>query len=201
MSQHDDLFQELGRTLDVTPSRDFADGVRSRIARRRLIMRTTMSGLAIAASLLLVVVAKWPADIAVPNGAERSPRALALGTVAGAEAPALHQAPGSAVRTRAERSPRALALGTVAGAEAPALHQDRLLVVTNQMAVLRAVWANQHVTAGETEAPVVEELPTTGPTPVVIEPVRVLPVVIVDSRTPTEGLPVIRRAVAALETK
>lgn len=189
MSQHDDLFQELGRTLDVAPSRDFADGVRSRIARRRLIMRTTMSGLAIAASLLLVVVARWP------DPAERSPRALALGTVAGAEAPALHQDP-LTPGMPARQVRRAGVVQEVAEAE-----PDRLQVVTNQMAVLQAIWADQRVTAGETEAPLVEAATTTELAPVVIEPVVVLPVVIADQRTPTEGLPIIRRAVAALETK
>lgn len=213
MSEHDDLFRELGRTLDVTPSRDFADGVRSRITRRRVVMRTTMAGLAIAASVLLVVVVQWPGPTGRSPRAERSPRALALGTVAGAEAPALHQDPDlvarpsaerspSAVRSpRAERSPRALALGTVAGAEAPALHQDRLQVVTNQMAVLLAEWAGQRVTGGETETTTVEAVATFELTPVVVEPVVVLPVVIVDQRATVEGFPIVRRAIAALETK
>lgn len=188
MSQHDDLFHELSRTLDVSPSRDFADGVRSRIARRRRVMRSAMSGLAIAASLLLVMLVRWPE----PSRSIEVLPADKAPVVAVSNVVSPSVAAGSVPQPR--RSNR------VTRVAEPATEPDPLRVVTNQMAVLQAVWANQQVT-GETEAPVVEELPTTGPAPVVIEPVRVLPVVIADQRTPIEGLPIIRRAVAALETK
>ncbi len=187
MNQHDDLFQELGRTLDVAPSRNFADGVRSRIARRRLVMRTTMSGLAIAASLLLVVVTQWP-EPAEPN----LPSAVAANNVTSFAA---------TPTVRAEVEPTAAAPQPRRATQVALVTEpDRLLVVTNQMAVLQAIWAGHRVTAGETETPPVE-VTIIETTPVVVEPVRVLPVVVVDNRAPIEGFPIIRRAVAALETK
>lgn len=185
MSQHDDLFQELGRTLDVSPSRDFVEGVRARIARRRLIVRSTMSGLAIAASVLLVVVIRWPEPAQpvaiVPMDA---PPVAALS----------HIAPPAAASVTPPVAPQPRRV-------TPEAEPDRLHVVTNQMAVLRAAWAGHQVTAGETEAPPVEVVTAPDPAPIVVEPVRVLPVVIADQRTPIERLPIIRRAVAALETK
>jgi len=196
MIQHDDLFQELGRTLDVTPSRDFADGVRLRIARRRRGMRTTMSGLAIAASLLLAVVATRP-EPAPPIARTAPASSNAPSALAAADVPSSAVTP----TVRAEVEPAAAApQPRRASRVAPEAEPDRLLVVTNQMAVLQAIWAGHRVTAGETEALPVE-VTTTEAMPVVVEPVRVLPVVIVDQRAPIEGLPIIRRAVAALETK
>lgn len=195
MSRHDDLFHELGRTLDVSPSRDFADGVRARIARRRLIVRSTMSGLAIAASVLLVVVIRWPEPAQpvaiVPTDA---PPVVALSQSAPPAPPSVapRVPPPAVVRHSPAPPPRRTT---------PEAESDRLLVVTNQMAVLRAVWAGHRVTAGETEAPPVEVATAPDPAPIVIEPVRVLPVVIADQHTPIERLPIIRRAVAALETK
>lgn len=190
MSQHDDLFHELSRTLDVSPSRDFADGVRSRIARRRLIMRTTMSGLAIAASVLLVVVVRQPAPIAVAELVSVPPAPV----VVTSSAPTVPVTPAVPRESGVVTSRRRVALQE-------AVEPDRLQVVTNQMAVLQAVWAGHRVTAEETEAPAVDVSVPADPMPVVVEPVRVLPVVIVDRRPRTEGLPIIRRAVAALETK
>ncbi len=196
MSQHDDLFQELGRTLDVAPSRNFADGVRSRIARRRLVMRTTMSGLAIAASLLLVVVTQWP-EPAEPVAMTATAPLIVPSAVAANTATSFAATP----TVRAEVEPIAAApQPRRANQVAPVTEPDPLLVVTNQMAVLQAIWAGHRVTAGETETPPVE-VTTIETTPVVIEPVRVLPVVVVGNRAPIEGLPIIRRAVAALETK
>ena len=83
----------------------------------------------------------------------------------------------------------------------PAAEPDQLQVVTNQMAVLRAAWAGHRVVAGEAEVPSLDVVASPEPTPVVVEPVRVVPVVIADRRATAEPLPIIRRAVAALETK
>jgi hypothetical protein len=180
MSQHDDLFQELGRTLEVSPSPYFADGVRSRITRRRIVLRTTVSGLAIAASVVLVAVLREPAPVTV---------AAPMGVATAAEvAP---PAPPSVAVVRA--LPRRVT--PLAPAE-----PDRLMVVTNQMAILQAAWAGHQATV-ETEAPPDAPVPTPELMPIVVEPVRVLPVVIADSHTPVGGLPIIRRAVAALESK
>lgn len=186
MSQHDDLFRELGRTLEVSPSRDFASGVRSRIVRRRLIVRATMSGLAMAATVVFVVLVRWP-EPAQPIGTLTvAPPVVAT--------PNLAPPPvGVAVnRPAPPRQPRRVI---------PVAEPDRLQVVTNQMAVLRAAWAGHHATVGEMEAPVVEAPATPEPTPIVVEPVRVAPVVVADYRGNVEVMPIIRRAVAALETK
>jgi hypothetical protein len=191
MSQHDDLFQELGRTLEVSPSRGFADGVHARIARRRLMVRATMSGLAVAASLLIAVMVRGPEPAIV---GEPSRMAAAASPVPTAPVPTPNRV------TPAVREPRAAASRPATVARAVAA-DDRLLVVTNQMAILQAAWAPHQVAAAETEAPPVEVVTPPDPSPVVVEPVRVLPVVIADQRAPINGLPIIRRAVAALESK
>lgn len=187
MSQHDDLFQELGRTLEVSPSSEFADGVRARITRRRMLLRATVSGLAIAASVMLAVILRTPEPVAVEQVARVTPAPIV---------PAPTQPTASAAPVPVT-PPRPMAPQTRV-AEEPA-ESDRLVVVTNQLAVLQAIWAGHRVTAGETEAPLV--MSASEPGPIMIEPVRVMPVVIGDQRTPVDRLPIIRRAVAALESK
>jgi len=186
MSEHDDVFQQLSRTLDVAPSREFAKGVHARIARRRLIVRSTVSGLAIAASVVVVALIRWPEPAQSIAIQTVTPPVVALSNITPPTIPA------AVTRHVPPPQPRRIT---------PGAEPDRLQVVTNQMAVLRAIWAGHRVTAEETEAPAVEVSAPTEPMPVVVEPVRVLPIVIVDRRPPTEGLPIIRRAVVALETK
>jgi hypothetical protein len=191
MSQHDDLFQELGRTLEVSPSPYFADGVRARITRRRMVLRATVSGLAIAATLVLAVVLRTPAPVVVEDVARVAPAPVV-------PAPVAPTAAAVPMPTAGPREPRTVA--SQARVAVPvAGDPGRVVVVTNQMAVLQAIWAGHRVTAGETEAPPVVH--DSEPAPIVIEPVRVMPVVIADSHTPVGGLPIIRRAVAALESK
>lgn len=200
MSQHDDLFQQLGRTLEVAPSRDFADGVRSRIARRRMVMRTTMSGLAIAASLLLVVMVRWPEPAQPMAMTATAPAAVPPVVVASSHLESHGVAP-LAAGVPVTSVPQSRRFNRVTPVAEPAAEPDPLRVVTNQMAVLRAAWAGHQVTAVETDAPPVDVMTVPEPAPIVVEPVRVLPVVIADHRTPIERLPIIRRGVAALETK
>jgi hypothetical protein len=188
MSQHDDLFQELGRTLDVSPSRDFSKGVHARIAHRRVVMRTTIAGFAIAASVLLAVVIRGPEPVMVSMPEVETPVVLPTTASAAGPVPAPRHKP--RVTTALQR------VITEVAAE-----PDRPLVVTNQMAILQAAWAGHSATSAVAEASPVEVMTLPEPGPIVVEPVRVLPVVIADQRVPVERLPIIRRAVAALESK
>lgn len=199
MSQHDDLFHELSRTLEVSPSPDFADGVRARITRRRTVLRTTITGLAIVASLTLVVVLRTP-ESGEMVAVERVASAPVVAAPNASAAPAVPAVPAVRSVPAAPREPAVTASHIPLIGPEP-VQPDRLLVVTNQMAVLRAAWAGHQVTGAAAEAPPVEVVTTQEPPPIVVEPVRVLPVVIADQRTPINGLPIIRRAVAALEMK
>jgi hypothetical protein len=194
MTLHDDdVLHEIGRALAVEPSREFGEGVRRRVARRRVASQTAAWGLAIAAGLVLVATTQWPDNRVVPTST--IVRTMPVPSPVEPDVPAEALPSPPVVRARpARREPRREIAQTAATPE--------IVVVTNQLAVLQAVWAGHQVTAAEAEAPMVEA-PSAGiQSPIVIDPVRVLPVVIAaDERRPADVLPTIRRGFAATEAK
>lgn len=163
MSQHDELFQELGRTLDVAPSRNFASGVHKRIARRRVMTRAAMSGLAIAASVAVVALVQWPTNEHTATVQMAAPATVATSTATAA--------PEAAMTQRAQPQP--------SRRQRVAIERARIQVITNQMAVLQAAWAAGLLMTRETDAPIIPAAETAEPAQVVVEPVRVAPVEIV----------------------
>jgi hypothetical protein len=198
MSERDELLQEISALLTAAPSRGFADGVRSRIGRRRHVRRIAVSGLALAASLLLVLIVR-PADpppvaMTAMSPAVAVPKVIASDVAApGVVAP---PAVSAVERRRSVPRPRRVTVVT------PVAEPDRFRVVTNQITVLQELWAEPD--ALPVEAPAVVQAIFSQLQPIEIAPIEValLPDPgAVDARDPKPGWPVIRRAVQSGEPK
>jgi hypothetical protein len=199
MNERDELLEEIGALLAVTPSRGFGDGVRRRIRRRRHVTRAAMSGLALAASLLLVLVVRRP-DPAPPVAMTATVPVAAVPTVAASDVAAPNVVAPTTVSTVERRNPvpRPRRVNVVT----PAAEPDRYRVVTNQMAVLQELWAVPDALPVEAVAAV--EMAISPLQPIEIAPIEValLPDPgTVGARDPKPGWPVIRRAVQSGEHK
>ena len=214
MTNHDDELAELTAALDVTPPASFAVGVRARVARSRARTRQMWWGLAAAATVTLATVVMWRPAAPVTEVAT-----TALATPAAPAAPEIERpiAPAPDVRV-ASASP---AVNRVANATARPTARRRevasadsaeppLVVMTNQPALLRALWADfdgKNVSLVQVEAVSTSADGMTKPIavePIVVAPIVVAPIVVGDLGTVggrAGATPAIRRVDAARETK
>jgi hypothetical protein len=192
---HDNVLKELDAALQVEPSRAFADGVRARVTRTQHRTRTMWWGLAAAASIGLVTLAVWRPAVEAPVKVAVAPPPATASAVP-AKAPE-SIAPEGAIGGRVFRP------GNTARVARATSSEPRLEVITNQGAVLRALWADYRgrplvIAEG---APVVDGPATTA---IVVNPIVVPPIVVTEigkEPGPAGATPIIRRADATRETK
>jgi len=196
----DNVLKELVAALQVEPSRAFADGVRARVNRSRTTSTRVWLGLAAAASIGLATMALWRPSVDAPAMVSAAPTQ--------ASAPAIpSKAPESvavAPRPTAAPPPVARREATIARPTVTTVASEpRLEVITNQGAVLRALWAdygNRPLVIAEA-VPVVDSQATAA---IVVNPIEVRPIVVSEigkEPGPTGATPIIRRADATRETR
>ncbi|HKW02923.1 MAG TPA: hypothetical protein VJN96_24070 [Vicinamibacterales bacterium] len=178
----DDVLKDLEAALAVTPSPEFAHGVRARIhresSRRRVRPVWTMAGLAAAAAIVLAVLV-WPRQeagpAAVPATASRAAEpAMPSPQVSAPSHPAVSQVARAAAPRHSPRAPQPV---VSAGPD--------LVVISNQRDVLQRLWlrasqtkdlkqedASSPLAAPVGDTPIVSELLTA---PVTITPLVVTP--------------------------
>lgn len=202
-ADHDNVLKELDAALQVEPSRAFAEGVRARVNRSRTSTARVWWGLAAAASIGLATLALWrpapePTSVAAVTPAEVAPITQPTAKASSVTAPPIVAAAPQRPMRRAERTVTpVVATATASGGE------PRLEVITNQGAVLRALWADYQrrplvIAEG---APVVESLTAAE---IVVNPIAVRPIVVSEigkEPGPAGATPIIRRADATKETK
>lgn len=199
----DTVLKELDAALQVEPSRAFADGVRTRVNRSRINTTRVWWGLAAAASIVLATVSVWRTSTG--SSANDAPAQVAVAPIQ-ATAPAVpSKAPESVVAVAPVSSPavrrRERAIQRVAVATTSS--EPRLEVITNQGAVLRALWADYRgrpLVLAEA-APVVDSQATAA---IVVNPIEVRPIVVSEigkEPGPAGATPVIRRADATKEAR
>ena len=204
-ADHDDALIELDAALQVEPSRAFADGVRARVNRSRTNTARVWWGLAAAASIGLATMALWRPSVEAPVQVAAAP-VHAPAPVAPKTTPDLVTTLGGRVfrpgnASAGDRVSRLVAPPVVRVTSNEA-SEPRLEVLTNQGAVLQAIWADYRgrslvIAEG---APTVES-----PAPeIIVNPVVVAPIVVGEigkEQRPAGATPVIRRASATRETK
>ncbi|HQX80857.1 MAG TPA: hypothetical protein PKW63_03825 [Vicinamibacterales bacterium] len=206
MTNHDDELAELTAALDVTPPASFASGVRARVAQSRARTRQMWWGLAAAASVTLAMVMMWrPA----PPVTEVATTAMVAPVIPAADIQrAAEPATAERVASAAPASRAAARLVSVRPETTPA--EPALVVMTNQPALLRALWADfdgKNVSLVQVEAVSTSADGMTKPIavePIVVAPIVVAPIVVNGIGTsPGRGgaTPAIRRVDAARETK
>jgi hypothetical protein len=188
----DDVLKELDAALQVEPSRAFADGVRARVNRSRANTTRVWWGLAAAASIGLATLALWrPATGPSVNDAP----AIVTVAVAPAQVPAPVTPAAPAVPVaRREPSVARASVTTIAS-------EPNLVVITNQGAVLRELWAEVG-TGAMVETDIEVPVPVTAAemkpiAPIVLDPIVVTPIVVTEigkDPRPEGATPVIRRA-------
>jgi len=226
MTDRDDVLRELGEALNVEPSSEFAEGVRARVSRSRVRSRHMWWGLAAAASVTLAATLVWrqPADVPVssassqPTGVRREAVVPHLRTSAPADSrtPELQdpRTPGlQDLRTPGPRqasAPLRTSGPRDLGTSGP--QNVRLVVITNQGAILRELWAEYGAqalveTAVERAEPVaLAAVPgeIEPPPPIEVAPIVVAPIVVSELGSAGErggAGPVIRRYDATRETR
>jgi len=198
MTDHDDVLKDLDAALKVEPSRAFADGVRARVNRSRVNTTRMWWGFAAAASVGLATMALWRPLVEAPVKVAVAPTQVSAPVVP-SQVPegvvAMDPATTPAVTRREAASVR------VSGATVAS--EPRLVVITNQGEVLRAMWASsQGRPVGIAHEASVVESPATKP--IEIDPIAVPPIVVSEiGNTAGSGgaTPVIRRAMATKETR
>ncbi|HUR19430.1 MAG TPA: hypothetical protein VMZ90_01395 [Vicinamibacterales bacterium] len=203
----DDALKSLGAAMQVEPSRAFADGVRARVNRSRANIARVWWGLAAAASVGVATMTLWPATYA-PS--DRASVKVAVTPVQTAAPAVPGRAPESGV-AMALAAPPAVPRRQATAAHAMGAHatitaiasEPQLEVITNQGAVLRAIWADYGgrplVVA---EAELVAGISATAP--IAVNPIVVPPIVVVEmGKEPgaAGANPIIRRAEATKETR
>jgi hypothetical protein len=184
MTDHDDLLSELGDTLEIDASPEFAAGVHALLTESRRRTRQIQWTLAAAASIGIVSVFAWrsstsPAVLApVPqqHTAPASVAAVEPAVVATDQAKPNHRGAASAPQ-RVE--------STSASVDLPkdtsiASSEPRLEVITNQGDVLRALWASASHRGAALIADDHEILDHSTVKPIVVESIVVPSIVVVD---------------------
>lgn len=209
MTNHDDDLTELTAALDVTPPASFATGVRARVAHSRARTRQMWWGLAAAASVTLATVMMWRPAAPVT---EVATTARATPAIPAADVQRAVE-PDTAVRVASARpaANTSVRLTPVRRGGTPAdPAEPQLVVITNQPAVLRALWADfngKNLSLVQVEALAAPGAGLTTPievAPIAVAPIVVAPIVVGEIGT-TGGrggaTPAIRRVDAARETK
>ncbi len=182
MTNHDDELAELTAALEVTPPASFAEGVRARVARSRARTRQRWWGLAAAATVALATVVMWRPAAPVTEVATTAMVApvIPAADIQRAAEPATAERVASAVPA----SRAAARLVSVRPETTPA--EPALVVMTNQPALLRALWADfdgKNVSLVQVEAVSTSADGMTKPIavePIVVAPIVVAPIVVTD---------------------
>ena len=199
---HDNVLKELDAALQVEPSRAFADGVRARVNRSSTNTARVWWGLAAAASIGLATLTLWrPAPESASVAAVTPPKVAPI-TQPAAKASSITTPP-SVVAAPQRPASRERTVTPVVATTTASGTEPRLEVITNQGAVLRALWADYQrrplvIAEG---APVVESLTAAE---IVVNPIAVRPIVVSEigkEPGPAGATPIIRRADATKETK
>lgn len=195
MTPHeDDLLREIGASLAVEPSPGFAAGVRDKVERRRRRGRRWWLAVPVPVAAAAVLV------VSVLPDARNDNAILPATTVAvvPVSSAAARVAPPSTMPVMTSASARRQVVRTPSAEEGDLVP---VTVVTNQMALLRDMWARVSGATVEqvVEAPsgLVSRAPPLEVAPVVIEPV----VIVASGGRPPAGAPTIKRAVALAEPR
>jgi hypothetical protein len=197
----DDVLKDLDAALRVEPSRAFAEGVRARVTRSHIATRNMWWGLAAAASVGLATMAVWRPAVEVPATLQVASHPAAV-TAEPTSVPVPTATPERTV-VRAVAAPMLQQATPIVSVTADATSEPRLEVITNQGAVLRALWDDYRgrpMVIAEV-APAVDGL---APKLITVGEIVVAPIVVVEMGTepvPAGGTPIIRRANATKETR
>jgi len=169
--RRDDLFSEIEDALSIEPSPEFEAKVRARVIERSPARRSPV--LIFIAGLSVAALAGWVvwSRPAVPLAPSVSVAAPALARSSDIGSPAM---PGSVQRLSSNRA------AVVASRTAPGRPTPEPEVLTNQPAILRAIWARMSAeTPVEEEPQVSAEEPKLFETSLIeVRPLKVAPIVI-----------------------